>query len=64
MHFGDLRHLSDCHGHAVRKERGEIGDVGKGEVPTGIPCGTNTGIVVEQPLIRVRWSAATLMDGQ
>jgi hypothetical protein len=64
MGFGDLRHLSDSHGHAIRKERREVGDIGKGEVPTSVPCGTNTGIVVEQPLIQIRWSAATLMDGQ
>jgi hypothetical protein len=63
MHCGDLRHLSDSHGHAVRKERREVGDIGKGEVPTGVPCGTNAGIVVEQPLIQIRRSAATLTDG-
>ena len=64
MHFGDLRHLSDSHGHAVRKERREVGDIGKGEVSTGVPCGTNAGIVVEQPLIQIRRSAATLTDGR
>ena len=64
MGLGDLRRLSDSHGHAIRKERREVGDIGKGEVPTRVPCRTNTDIVVEQPLIQIRRSAATLMDGQ
>jgi hypothetical protein len=62
--LGDLRHLSDSHGHAVRKEGREVGDIGEGEVPTGVPCGTDSSIVIEQPLIQIRRSAATLTDGQ
>jgi hypothetical protein len=50
----DLRHLSDGHGHAVREEGREVGDIGEGEVPTGVPCGTDSSIVIEQPLIQTR----------
>lgn len=43
-------HLTDSQGHAVRKEGGEVGDVGDGEVSAGIPGGSNPSIVIEQPV--------------
>ena len=63
MHSCDLRHLTDSQGHPIREERGEICNVGDGEVPSGIPGGPNTGIVVEQPLIQIRRSATRSRDG-
>ena len=56
--------MNDSHGHAVRKEGREVGDIGEGEVPAGIPYGTDSSIVIEQPLVQIRRSAATLIDGQ
>jgi len=47
------RHLTDSHGHAIREERREVGDIGEGEVSAGTPNGTNSGIVVEQPVFVV-----------
>ena len=60
MWLQDLRHLTDSQGHAVRKERGEVRDVGDGEVSASIPGGPNSGIVIEQPLIQIRQSASRL----
>jgi len=31
-------HLTDSHGHAIRKERGEVGDIGESEVSAGAPA--------------------------
>jgi hypothetical protein len=56
-------HLTDSQGHAVREKGREIRDVGDGEVPTGIPGGSNSSIIIEQPLIQVRRSAARSRDG-
>jgi len=43
-------HLTDSHGDAVREERREVGDIGEGEVSAGAPDGTDSGIVIEQPV--------------
>ena len=51
----NLLHLTDSHGYAIRKEDREVGDVGEGEVSAGSPGGTNSSIVIEQPLIQIRW---------
>ena len=64
INLEDLRHLSDSHGHAVRKEGREVGDIGEGEVPASVPCGTDSSIVIKQPLIQTRQSAAASTDGR
>jgi hypothetical protein len=56
--------MNDSHGHAIRKEGREVGDISEGEVPAGVPYGTDSSIVIEQPLVQIQPSAATSMDGQ
>ena len=57
MRSQDLRHLTDSHGHAICKKRGEVGDIGDGEGSACIGRGTNSGSIIEQPLIQAQESA-------
>ena len=57
MRSQDLRHLTDSHGHAIRKKRGEVGNIGDSESSACIRRGTNSGIIIEQPLIQAQESA-------
>ena len=59
----DLLHPTDSHGHAIRKKRGEVDDIGKSEVSPSAPDGTDSSIVIKQPLIQIRRSAAGSSDG-
>jgi len=43
-------HLADSHSHTVRKESREVGDIGDGEVSASVADGTNSSIIIEQPI--------------
>ena len=47
MRLQNLRHLTDSHGHVIRKKCREVGDTGDGEGSTGIRGGTNSSIIIE-----------------
>jgi len=59
----DLRQLTDSHSYAVREERREVGNVGKGEVSAGTPDGPDSSIVIKQPLMEIRQSTARSRRG-
>lgn len=44
------RHLSDSQGDAVREERREVCDIGDGEASAGALGGTDSSIIIEQPV--------------
>ena len=61
--LADLLHLTDSHGHTVRKEGREIGDIGESQVSASSPTGTDSCVVIEEPLMQTRRSAVRLKCG-
>jgi len=53
----DSLHLTDSHRHAVREEGREIGDIGDSQVSASTPDGTNSCVIIEEPLVQTRRSA-------
>ena len=54
----DLLHLTDSHGHAVREKGRKIGDIGESQISASSPASTDSCVVIEEPLMQTRRSAA------